>query len=209
MQPTCSVQAAPQAALLHAVHTAGLYIYRFTERDGGKGPPARIKTRTKRMQSEAKPRTLHPHTGRMECLNSGEGRARPRIGVRPAARVAKYAPEQHEDAWPLQRAMLSSRSAPPIDCGAIAHTRHKARLRNAKQCRTKTRGQGIYNVTVSFPAGWPFLPSLSVIYTLYRLRETRKKRPASWKQNCASIYLVPRGLSPCGRQCCSFSCLSL
>jgi hypothetical protein len=43
----------------------------FTERGGRKGPPAG---------------------------NKAEGWTRPRIGVRPAARVATYAPDRHRDA---------------------------------------------------------------------------------------------------------------
>jgi hypothetical protein len=43
---------------------------------------------------------------------SVEGRARPRVGTRPAALVATYAPDRHRDAVPRHRATLSSRSAP-------------------------------------------------------------------------------------------------
>jgi hypothetical protein len=70
---------------------------------------------SKAMQRKAKPnQTPHTHTSgaRQAETFSAEGRVRPRIGVRPAARVATYAPERHRDALPRQRATLGSRSAP-------------------------------------------------------------------------------------------------
>jgi hypothetical protein len=94
-----------------------------------------------------------------------EARARLLVGVRPEACVAAHAPDRHWDALPWQRLTLSSRSAPAMKAarerlgppayyynytvmeekacqpktklGAIAHTRHNARLRSAKRSRTK------------------------------------------------------------------------
>jgi hypothetical protein len=97
----------------------------LTERDGRKGPPAGNKARcdhtntphSKAMQREAKPNQkpqTHTRGARQAQTTSAEGRARPRIGVRPAARVATYAPDRHRDALPRQRATLSSQSAPEM-----------------------------------------------------------------------------------------------
>jgi DNA-nicking Smr family endonuclease len=123
-------------------------------------------------QRKAKPnqtRQTHTRGPRQALTISAEGRARPRIGARPAARVATYEPDRHKNALPRQRATLGSRSAPemkaarqrpgPPVCtaaqidlhreteekarqpkimlGAIARTRHTARLRNAKRSRTR------------------------------------------------------------------------
>jgi hypothetical protein len=92
---------------------------RFTERDGRKGPPAENKARCNRTNTphskatrrkaklNQKPQT-HTRGARQALTTSAEGRARPRIGARPAARVATYAPDRHRDALPRQRAMLST-----------------------------------------------------------------------------------------------------
>jgi hypothetical protein len=77
---------------------------------------------------------------------SAEGRARPRIGVRPAARVATYAPERHRDALARQTATLSSRSAPRYEGGPreakpasreqshpfVTHAMHKGATQRSK-----------------------------------------------------------------------------
>jgi hypothetical protein len=87
----------------------GICDYRFTEGDGRKGPPAGNKAGCNRtntphsmsMQRKAKsnqtPQT-HTRSARQAETTSSEGRARPRIGVRLAARVAMHAPDRHRDA---------------------------------------------------------------------------------------------------------------
>jgi hypothetical protein len=98
----------------------------FTERDGRKGPPAGNKAEcnrtntphSKATQRKAKPNQkpqTHTQGARQAQTTSAEGRARPRIGARPAARVATFAPDRHRDALPRQRATLSSRSAPEMN----------------------------------------------------------------------------------------------
>jgi hypothetical protein len=72
---------------------------------------------SKATQRKAKPnQTSQTHTRgvRQAYTTSTESWARPRIGVRPAARVATYVLDRHRDALPRQRATLSSRSAPKM-----------------------------------------------------------------------------------------------
>jgi hypothetical protein len=101
------------------------YTFTFTERDGRKGPPAGNKAKchctntphSRATRREAKPNQkpqTHTRGKRQASTTSAEGRARPRIGARPAARVATYAPDRHRDALPWQRATLRSRSAPEM-----------------------------------------------------------------------------------------------
>jgi hypothetical protein len=96
--------------------------HRFSKRDGRKGPPAGNKARCKRTYTAQSKATKHKakpnqksktHTwGAKQALTTSvEGRARPRIGVPPAARVATYTPDRHRDALPRQRATLRCRSA--------------------------------------------------------------------------------------------------
>jgi hypothetical protein len=60
-----------------------------------------------------KPQT-HTLGAKQAQTTSVEGQAKTRIGVRPAACVATYAPDQHRDALPWHTATLSSRSAPEM-----------------------------------------------------------------------------------------------
>jgi hypothetical protein len=79
------------------------YINRFTERDGRKGPPAKNNARpkintphSKATQRKAKPNQkpqTHTQGERQAKTTSAEDRERLRIGARPAARVAKHAPD--------------------------------------------------------------------------------------------------------------------
>jgi hypothetical protein len=99
------------------------YLYQFSERDGTKGPPAGNKARcnctntpqSKATRHKAKPNQTprtHRRGARHAWTISANGRARPGIGVRPAARFVMYAPDRHRDELPRQRATLSSRSTP-------------------------------------------------------------------------------------------------
>jgi hypothetical protein len=95
-------------------------------------------------QSEAEPDTPNPHTRRETGLNNlsqgpGEGQARLRVGVWPAARVATYAPDRHRDAhniW-IHRETEEKARQPEIKLGAIAQTHHTAKPCNAKRSRTR------------------------------------------------------------------------
>jgi hypothetical protein len=87
----------------------------------------------------------------IDLQTSAEGWARPRIGARPVARVATYAPDQHRDALPRQRATLSSQSAPkmkaarerPLNIDLLRETEDKARQPEIKLgVIAQTRQQG-------------------------------------------------------------------
>jgi hypothetical protein len=102
---TWAVSAAGLAARSFAKLVASCMMLPWNERDGRLGPPAGNKARcnrtntphSKAMQRKAKPnQTPQTYTrgARQASTILAEGRARPRIGVRPAARIATHAPDR-------------------------------------------------------------------------------------------------------------------
>jgi hypothetical protein len=158
--------------------------YKITERDGRKGPPAGNKAKcsrtntphSKATQRKAKPnQTPQTHTrgARQAETTSAEGRARPHIGVQPAARVATYAPGRHRDALPRQRA---TPSADALGCSAEtegAGTREQDGCAGYKHSKACPGPAGCHTAGSTPPQG-------SIRIKSYR--EGREKRPASRKQ---------------------------
>jgi hypothetical protein len=110
----------------------------FTERDGTKGPPPGNKTRlnrtyttqSKATQRKAKPRTQNSHTGhtKQASTTSVKGWARPHIRVRPAARIATYAPDRRKR---------------NIRCNKQSQWRcHSTSIRSARIGENRGRGSG-------------------------------------------------------------------
>jgi hypothetical protein len=112
---------------------SGLWIYRERrkKRPASRKQKARC-NRTNTPHSKATRRKAKPNEkpqtptrgARQASTSSVEGRARPRTGARPAARVATYAPDRHRDALPRQRATPSSRSAPEMKAASPDYVVH-------------------------------------------------------------------------------------
>jgi hypothetical protein len=108
------------AALIHIGH-AHTHIKLDLHRDGRKGPPAGSNARcnrtntphSKATQCKAKPNeTPQTHTrgARQAKTTSAKGRARQRVGARPAPRVATYVPDRQSDALYKIRCTVAVRS---------------------------------------------------------------------------------------------------